>query len=98
MRNDGGIEAIKTAINKFANKHNEHMAVYGEGNNRRLTGIHETSDINTFTYGDCDRSSSIRIPINVKIEGKGYLEDRRPASNIDPYLVCARIIKTICTE
>lgn len=98
MRNDGGIEAIKQAIDKLSFKHLEHMAVYGKDNERRLTGIHESSDINTFTYGECDRGASIRIPINVKIEGKGYLEDRRPASNIDPYLVCARIIETICME
>jgi glutamine synthetase len=98
MRNDGGIEHIKIAINKLSIKHHVHMAVYGEGNERRLTGSHETSDINTFTYGDCDRSSSIRIPVNVKIEGKGYLEDRRPASNIDPYLVCGQILKTILCD
>jgi len=98
MRNDGGIDAIKIAINKLSLKHSEHMSVYGQGNERRLTGIQETSDINTFTYGDCDRGSSIRIPINVKLEGKGYLEDRRPASNADPYLVCARIIETVCNE
>lgn len=95
MRNEGGIEEIHKAIDKFSKTHREHMEVYGEGNERRLTGIHETSDINIFSYGDCDRGSSIRIPINVKMEGKGYLEDRRPASNIDPYLVCARIIQTI---
>jgi glutamine synthetase len=98
MRSDNGIEAIKQAIDKLSFKHLEHMAVYGQGNERRLTGIYETSDINTFTYGECDRGASVRIPINVKIEGKGYLEDRRPASNIDPYLVCARIIETICIE
>lgn len=98
MRNDDGMDAIKTAINKLSKKHSEHMSVYGQGNERRLTGMQETSDINTFTYGDCNRSSSIRIPINVKMEGKGYLEDRRPASNIDPYLVCARIIETVCNE
>jgi len=95
MRIDGGLANIMTAIDKLSKRHKEHMAVYGEGNDRRLTGIHETSDINTFTYGDCDRGSSIRIPINVKIEGKGYLEDRRPASNIDPYLVCAIILETV---
>ena len=95
MRAEGGITAIRDAISKLENKHKEHMQVYGIGNERRLTGSHETSDINTFTYGDCDRSSSIRIPINVRASGCGYLEDRRPASNIDPYLVCAKIIETI---
>lgn len=98
MRSDGGLASIMSSIDKLSKKHKEHMAVYGEGNERRLTGIHETSNINTFTYGDCDRSSSIRIPINVKIEEKGYLEDRRPASNIDPYLVCARFLETILND
>lgn len=98
MRDDNGIEAIHKAIEKLGQKHKEHMAVYGEGNERRMTGMHETSDINTFTSGECDRSSSIRIPVNVKIAGKGYLEDRRPASNADPYLVCARIIETCCLD
>lgn len=95
MRDEDGITHITTAIEKLSTKHKEHMAVYGEGNERRLTGIHETSDINTFTMGECDRGSSIRIPINVKIEKRGYFEDRRPASNIDPYLVCARMLETI---
>lgn len=98
MRSDGGLANIMLAIDKLSMKHKEHMSVYGEGNERRLTGIHETSDINTFTYGDCDRGSSIRIPINVKIDGKGYLEDRRPASNIDPYLVCSRILETVLSD
>lgn len=95
MRGDGGMDYIKIAIDKLANKHMHHMLVYGEGNERRLTGMHETSAYDTFTYGECDRGSSIRIPINVKNDCKGYLEDRRPASNIDPYLVCTRIIETI---
>jgi glutamine synthetase len=95
MRADGGIEAIRVAIGKLEGKHKEHMAVYGEGNNRRMTGLHETSDIDTFTSGECDRGSSVRIPINVKAAGRGYFEDRRPASNADPYLVCAKIIDTV---
>ncbi len=95
MRAEGGITAIQSAITKLEAKHIEHMAVYGVGNERRLTGMHETSDINKFTSGDCDRSSSIRIPINVKASGNGYLEDRRPASNMDPYLVCSKLIETI---
>lgn len=98
MRTEGGITAIQSAISKLEAKHMEHMAVYGVGNERRLTGIHETSDINTFTSGYCDHTSSIRIPINVKASGCGYLEDRRPASNMDPYLVCAKLIETICSN
>jgi len=95
MRAEGGLEVIKAAIEKLANKHKEHMVVYGAGNERRLTGIHETSSIDKFTYGECDRSSSVRIPINVLAEGRGYFEDRRPSANADPYLVVAKILETI---
>lgn len=95
MRNENGLDAIYTAIDRLSLKHKEHMNVYGVGNERRLTGIHETSNIDTFSYGDCDRSSSVRIPINVKNSKRGYFEDRRPASNADPYLVCAKMLETI---
>ena len=98
MREKGGIENIYKAIKKLELKHKEHMQVYGIGNEKRLTGIHETANINVFTYGECDRSSSIRIPCNVKYEGCGYFEDRRPAANLDPYLVCAKIMETVLSE
>lgn len=93
--NGSGLVKIRECIEKLAARHNEHMAVYGAGNDRRLTGIHETSNIHTFTYGDCDRGSSIRIPVNVKLEGRGYFEDRRPAANVDPYQVAAVMLETI---
>jgi glutamine synthetase len=95
MREPGGLDIINKAISKLEGKHMEHIAVYGECNDKRLTGSNETSNINTFTYGDCDRGSSIRIPINVKIAGCGYFEDRRPAANLDPYLVCSKLMETI---
>lgn len=95
MRADGGLAVIKTAIEKLACRHKEHMVVYGDGNDRRLTGIHETSNMDKFTYGECDRGSSVRIPINVLAEGRGYFEDRRPAANADPYLVVATILETV---
>ena len=98
MRSEGGIEHIYKAIDKLKEKHCEHMLVYGEGNAERLIGLQETSNINVFTYGDCDREASIRIPINVKQQGYGYLEDRRPAANLDPYIVCAKILETLCSE
>ena len=50
MRNDGGYEEIKSAIQKLGKRHKEHIAAYGEGNERRLTGRHETADINTFLW------------------------------------------------
>ena len=72
------------------------MKVYGAGNEQRLTGKHETCDINTFRWGVADRGASVRIPLHVAQAGKGYLEDRRPAANADPYEVCAAILETIC--
>ena len=76
---------------------NEHIHVYGEHNEQRLTGLHETASISDFSYGISDRGASIRIPIinSYTMDWKGYLEDRRPASNADPYKIAARIIKTV---
>jgi glutamine synthetase len=74
----------------------EHIEVYGQFNDERLTGLHETASISDFSYGVSDRGASIRIPILTVNNGwKGYLEDRRPASNADPYKIAGRIIKTV---
>ena len=82
MRVDGGIKAIEAAIEKLAQKHDDHIAVYGDDNDLRLTGRHETGHIGIFKSGVADRGASIRIPRHVAAKGCGYLEDRRPASNI----------------
>ena len=72
--------------------------MYGSDNHHRLTGLHETQHIDDFSYGLSDRGASIRIPVTVPVNNwKGYLEDRRPASNMDPYKVSARIMKTVRT-
>jgi len=97
-RAEGGLEAIHAAIKKLSVKHAEHIAVYGEHNTLRLTGKHETANITEFRSGVADRGASIRIPTQCAAEGKGYFEDRRPASNIDPYVVCARLVKTTCLD
>jgi glutamine synthetase len=94
MREDGGLTIILDAIEKLKNKHNEHIRVYGVDNDQRLTGAHETASINDFSYGVADRGSSIRIPRFTDRDGKGYMEDRRPASNMDPYIVTSKIVKT----
>ena len=76
----------------------EHIEVYGAYNDQRLTGLHETAAITDFSYGISDRGASIRIPIITVEQGwKGWLEDRRPASNADPYKIAARIVKTVKT-
>jgi glutamine synthetase len=98
MREDGGYEHIIAAIKKLGAKHNEHIAIYGKGNDRRLTGAHETAPITKFSYGVANRGASVRIPRQAKLENKGYFEDRRPASNMDPYLVTSKIFKTTCLD
>ena len=99
MREDGGIEHIRTAIKKMSKCHVEHIKVYdpkgGKDNERRLTGLHETASIHDFSFGVAHRGASIRIPRQVDEDGKGYFEDRRPASNCDPYEVTERLVKTI---
>jgi len=98
MRNDGGYAVIIEAIEKMGKKHQEHIALYGEGNDRRMTGAHETAPIDKFSYGVAHRGASVRIPRTAKLEGKGYFEDRRPASNIDPYVVTGKVFKTCILE
>ena len=74
----------------------DHINVYGAYNDQRLTGLHETASIDDFSYGVSDRGASIRIPIITVENGwKGWLEDRRPASNGDPYKIAGRIIETV---
>ncbi|RLN16479.1 glutamine synthetase cytosolic isozyme 1-3 [Panicum miliaceum] len=94
MRSDGGYEVIKKAIQKLGLRHREHIAAYGDGNERRLTGRHETADINTFIWGVANRGASVRVGRDTEKEGKGYFEDRRPASNMDPYVVTSLIAET----
>jgi len=94
MREDGGFEHIVEAIKKLGLRHDEHIACYGEGNARRLTGAHETAPIDKFSYGVANRGASVRIPRQAKLENKGYFEDRRPASNMDPYIVTRMLVQT----
>jgi glutamine synthetase len=91
-----GDKAVFTAIcEEFGKNIKEHIDVYGAYNDQRLTGLHETAAITDFSYGVSDRGSSIRIPVGTVEDGwKGRLEDRRPASNGDPYKIAAVIIKT----
>ena len=95
MREEGGLEVILQAIYKLAATHSEHIAIYGEGNELRLTGQHETASMDAFCYGVANRGASVRIGRDVEAEGKGYFEDRRPSSNADPYLVTGKIMSTI---
>lgn len=94
MRKDGGLAVIEKVCHAFAKVAPQHISEYGEGNEKRLTGLHETCSINEFKFGVADRGCSIRIPRETAAEKKGYMEDRRPAANCDPYRVTGRMMKT----
>ncbi len=75
----------------------EHMEGYGHGSEERLTGLHETAHFSQYRYGVSDRGASVRIPWQVAQDGKGYIEDRRPNANIDPYVVTRIMVNTVCS-
>ena len=98
MRSTGGKEYFEVLMAAFDKYKNEHIAVYGPDNHLRLTGLHETQSIDKFNYGLANRGASIRIPHSFVNSGyKGYLEDRRPNSQGDPYAIAGRILQTIAT-
>lgn len=95
MRNAGNEDTFTRICEQFGKNIDRHIRVYGADNDQRLTGKHETQSIDQFSFGVSDRGASIRIPVATVEDGwKGRLEDRRPASNSDPYKVAAEIIKT----
>jgi glutamine synthetase len=95
MRDQGGEEVMTKICEHFGRNIDRHVSVYGAENDQRLTGLHETQAIDKFSYGVSDRGASIRIPVATIQDGwKGRLEDRRPASNGDPYKISAVVIKT----
>lgn len=95
MRGRGGIKAVKEACEALSHKVDRHLAVYGAGYEDRLTGAYETAKYDEFSYGVSDRGASVRIPYHVDKDGRGYLEDRRPGANADPYEVAAALVETI---
>jgi glutamine synthetase len=95
MRDENGMDEIHRAIEELSKKHDGHMCVYGIGNEKRLTGLHETSSMDKFTWGIANRNASIRINHKTVKDGCGYFEDRRPSANMNPYLVTAKIFETI---
>jgi glutamine synthetase len=94
MREDGGYDVIVKVCQAFEPVAREHILEYGEGNDKRLTGQHETCSINEFKFGVANRGASIRIPRDAEKDGKGYMEDRRPGANCDPYRVTKRMMQT----
>ena len=98
MRDENGLEVIQNAIVKLSKRHKSHMDVYGNDNNLRMSGEHETSKYDEFSFGVANRGSSIRIPNDTQKNKKGYFEDRRPSANCNPYLVCSKILETCCDD
>ena len=93
-----GLAAIHAAVDALSKQHDEHVRNYGDGLERRLTGAHETYDIATFRSGVADRGASIRIPQPVSLNGYGYLEDRRPGANADPYVVATCLVTAVAGD
>ncbi|CAN5719767.1 glutamine synthetase beta-grasp domain-containing protein [soil metagenome] len=90
-------EPIIKACEALGKVHNEHIESYGPGIDRRLTGLHETAPWTEFNYGVSNRGASVRIPWQVEKDQAGYIEDRRPNANMDPYVVTKLITDTICS-
>jgi len=91
-----GMAAIERAVKLLEVNHATHIKVYGAGLEERLTGKHETAPIDQFSSGVGHRGASVRIPRSVAMSGCGYLEDRRPGANANPYEVAYALVKTIC--
>ena len=90
-------DAIVVADEALGQRALEHIENYGPGIKDRLTGAHETAAWDTFSWGVSDRGASVRIPWAVQLAGKGWLEDRRPNANMDPYVVTSMIVETCCS-
>lgn len=97
MRDKGGKDYFEKLMAAFDKYKDEHIAAYGPDNHLRLTGLHETQSIDKFNYGVANRGASIRIPHSFVKDGayRGYVEDRRPNSQADPYKIISRLVKTI---
>jgi glutamine synthetase len=96
LREVGGKDYFEDLMEAFAKNRAAHIQVYGPDNHLRLTGLHETAPIDQFRYGLSDRGASVRMPVNfIKNGYKGYLEDRRPNSEADPYQIVSRIMETV---
>jgi len=97
MRAEGGWDVIIAACEALGKNVDEHVSNYGVGIADRLTGAHETAHFSQFSYGTSDRGASVRIPWVVAKDRKGWLEDRRPNANMDPYVVSRLLINTVCS-
>ena len=96
MREVGGKDYFEMLFLALKKNHDKHIENYGSDNKMRLTGKHETQSIDTFSWGVSDRGASIRVPQTTEQNNwKGYIEDRRPASNANPYMIMKSISETV---
>jgi len=93
--NSDRLGPIKKYMELMSASHTKDIECYGENNALRLTGKHETSSLEKFSWGVGSRGASVRIPFSTEKNLTSYFEDRRPAANMDPYLVCAKIADTL---
>lgn len=96
--NDNALDIINDALNRLRISHSSDLKLFGLDNHLRLTGEHETSSTDEFTWGVASRSTSVRIPTSTQQNGKGYFEDRRPGANANPYIITANIYKVTSLE
>jgi glutamine synthetase len=97
MRHEGNEEYFMALFNAFESRHEDHIKAYGSQNHLRLTGEYETQAIDKFSWGVSDRGASIRVPKDTAENWKGYVEDRRPGSNADPYKIIREIVRSLDT-
>ena len=92
-----GLDIIISSINKLEKNHDTHMKDYGKDNDKRMSGQYETSSYDKFSFNinkPVNRGASVRIGYETIKEGKGYFEDRRPASTVDPYVATSLLTST----
>ncbi|XP_045491738.1 glutamine synthetase 1, mitochondrial-like [Colias croceus] len=98
MRNDGGLEEIEKTCKLLCEQHSKLIKNYGlmdgEENKKRLTGQFETASYDSCRWAVADRGASLRLQRSVVSNKKGFLEDRRPAGDCDPYRVCTILAET----
>ena len=95
---EGTLDVIEDLCTELGESHVDLISSYGENNEKRLTGDHETEAIDTFSYGQMDRTTSVRIPSSTILNGTGHVEDRRPASNVNPYIAFQTLVPIINGE
>jgi glutamine synthetase len=94
----GGLSVIMDQIKRLDANHLTSIDLYGKSNHERLTGLHETSSMKKFSFGVADRGASVRIPRTAEKDNCGYYEDRRPAADIDPYVVASSLYSITCLD